>query len=534
MLALAGIIIALGFTQVINLDIWWHLKTGEVIWRGGQIPQVDLFSYTAPGAPWTNHEWLFEVIAWALFSAGGIATLTLLKGTLTAGIAWVAFRTFRILNIPLGSALLGTFVLLIGIMDRIMCRPFLFTLFFFALFALCLHAFAAGRLRRLWFLPPLTIIWINLHGGGIIGPQLLFVYALGEAIQSRLAARGWAPAPRLDRSQRVHLWVITLLCIIACLINPWGVNIFTFPLEHLHMQAILTFTHEWFPTLDARVDDVISHILFRAMLVGTLISYLINARRVPLSHLLLTLLTCMLIAKAKRFTPQFLIINLPLMWLNLHEALGPHLSRLRRWGNRPTWLALAVVMELSLLTILYGVPASLGGRMHEPIGFGTSIYSAPTRMVDFLEENQITGNVFNEMGLGGYLIFRRWPQERVFIDGRTPVYGDRFYDRYTDFVRSSRNFQQLDDRYHFDYLVFKTIPSWDLRYVHEHLWRDPKWRLVYMQDDGIVYVRNTPRFRTIIDRFELKQNPLIEMMNRTFGKKEPAPDKQHDSISDGL
>lgn len=139
---------------------------------------------------------------------------------------------------------------------------------------------------------------------------------------------------------------------------------------------------------------------------------------------------------------------------------------------------------------------------------------APARMVNFLERHDIGGKVFNDMALGSYLIFRRWPDEKVFIDGRTPVYGDDFYRRYIEAFHLAPHFEQLDQEYGFDYLVFKASDAWDIRHVHKYLWKKPKWRLVYMNADGIVYLRYGPRFSRLIKKLELTRNPLMEEIEK--------------------
>src|SRR5438132_1580264 len=65
-------------------DLWWHLKTGEIIWTTGTIPRVDLVSYTAAGHAWTAHEWLSDFLLYGTWRLGGYFGLMLLLCALAA------------------------------------------------------------------------------------------------------------------------------------------------------------------------------------------------------------------------------------------------------------------------------------------------------------------------------------------------------------------------------------------------------------------------------------------------------------------
>src|SRR5205809_6402424 len=58
-------------------DTFWHLRAGADIWRTGQVPRVDSYSHTFPGAPWPDHEWLAQVLMFGLHRLGGMPALKL-------------------------------------------------------------------------------------------------------------------------------------------------------------------------------------------------------------------------------------------------------------------------------------------------------------------------------------------------------------------------------------------------------------------------------------------------------------------------
>lgn len=508
-LILAAMVFALVDWGVYNFDIWWHLKTGWLIWQEGTVPTADPFSYTAAGAPWFNHEWGFQVVAWPIYALLGEAGLTLVKLALTGLIAAALFRTIRLLTNSPAAALAGTLLVLWGMADRVMARPFLVTLALLALFAAILHRATRERTRWLWALPPLALLWSNMHGGGILAPALVGAVALGEEFQSRLHRD--RPLAWPDRRR---LWIITGLTTLALLLSPYGEEAVGFTLfEHLRMTAVLQYTQEWLPLLDSRLNHLLPILLARACLLLVPIAYLLNRKRFRFSHLLLTLLSFVLIAHGKRFVPHLLIINVPILFFNLR----PLAARVAGDAHRRVAGAWITTVAAALLVIafnLFGVPLTVEGQtLHESSLCGKEVFQ-PKALVDFLDRYDLHGRAFNDMAMGGYLIFRRWPGDRVFLDGRTPVYGDDFYRRFVNAINIPTSFATLDDEYDFDLLLFQAAAAWEQRALHAALAENPDWHLVFFRCEGLVYIKERPGNRALIEKLRITPHPIVEAMKR--------------------
>lgn len=518
--ALLGLLVGVAATKIFDFDLWWHLATGWIVANMHEIPKNDLFSYTALGAPWVNHEWLFEFGAWLLFERGGIIGLTAFKFAATAAVALVLFRTIDLLARSPSAALWGTFFFLWASALRIIERPFLVGLVLLALFCLILHKEVLAGTKALWALPFLEVLWVNTHGGALVGPAIVLAAAAGESLGALLHPRLGGPPP-IPAARRRHLWIAGMGCTAAATINPWGIDTLLFPFRHLEMRVILEQTQEWLPLVHPFLDGFLLRIFAIACLALALAAMAANARNVRLFHLFAVALMTFPLAKSHRFAPDFFVVAIPILLLHAGEIARRRMPW-RIEGFVPAWGQLALAFALSCGAILYGVPVKITGERLTDVGIGVSAYSSPARMVDFLEYHGISGRALNEMGLGGYLIFRRWPKERVFIDGRTPVYGDRFYEDFVDIFRTEHNFQELDRRWRFDYIVFSSFQIWQQRAFHAYLWGNPEWRLVYAGHDGFVYLRNEPKFARIIRELAIEKNPLIEAMEKE-AEKEPAP-----------
>ncbi|MFH1830853.1 MAG: hypothetical protein ABH871_08790 [Pseudomonadota bacterium] len=509
-IALAGLVFMVGFTKIVGFDVWWHLATGWIIANMHQIPRTDIFSYTAFGSPWVNHEWLYELLQWFIYKFGGTLALTVMKFLITAAISWLLFMTLSLVTLSRSAAIWGVVIFIWGASYRIMDRPFLLGMLLLTFFCFTLHKYLRDGTKLIWSLPFLQIFWINSHGGGLLGVETVLAFALGESIQNVSSLRLGAVAA-IPAKSRSKLWIVGLLCVIGSFINPWGANIYLFYREHAQMSTILAQTQEWLPLLHTALDGLIPPLIFIIILFLTLLSFIINARNARISHLLLTALTSAILFMGHRFGPEFLIVNLPILFHNM-KGLVAKIPIRRPAGYTCAWVNLALALVLSVTALTYGIPMDIKGNIFNEVGVGAVAKFAPSRMVDFLEYYKIDGQVLNDMGLGGYLIFRRWPAKRVFIDGRTPVYGDEFYRAFVDTTRNSRNFEELDQQYKFDYLVFAAYQAWNLRHFHKYLWENPTWKLVYAGNDGFVYLRKDGKNRKLIKKLELKESPIVKMM----------------------
>src|SRR5262245_28388074 len=97
-LALGAALFAGLTTTIADADLWGHLLFGRDILQLQGLPSRDAYSFTSD-VPWTNHEWLAEVLAWISYSAGGSIGLVALK----AGLAFAALGMVVIALRPIAA-----------------------------------------------------------------------------------------------------------------------------------------------------------------------------------------------------------------------------------------------------------------------------------------------------------------------------------------------------------------------------------------------------------------------------------------------
>lgn len=216
--------------ELFDADIWWHLRSGEWIVQHGRPPEVDPFTFGSEGRPWIDMHWLFQLLLLPVIRLGGTSAVILLAAAVISLAVLLALAA-RPRSGSLPVVLLCWLPALILINHRSQPRPEIFTLLFLAAyFAVLTHA---GDLPRLiWLLPAIQLLWVNMQGLFALGPILLGLWLsarLGTLLWQRLRGRA-VPTPK-PRRWWSHVLGASLLVVLACLVNPYGVKGALFPLE---------------------------------------------------------------------------------------------------------------------------------------------------------------------------------------------------------------------------------------------------------------------------------------------------------------
>jgi hypothetical protein len=173
-------------------DYWWHVRTGQYIVETGTLPRADFYSYTVNGTPWVTHEWLTELFLYLVQEQFGYAANVALFGLVGALTAMAVYATCRAWGLGEPAAIVLTLWAVVMGMGSANVRPQTLTALLLAICVLLLTRYKRGEARVLWALPPLMALWVNLHGGYVIGLVLMGLAVVGQAL-SRAIGRPTAP-----------------------------------------------------------------------------------------------------------------------------------------------------------------------------------------------------------------------------------------------------------------------------------------------------------------------------------------------------
>lgn len=414
--------------EVTDPDFWWHLRAGQYIFETRSIPRTDIFSFTFDGREWVTHEWLSELLIYAVFKWlgwGGLVTCFALIITAAFGLSYRACeRSGAHPFVAWVTVLLGALATapVWGV------RPQMFSLLLASVFLFILTGCmrAGVKKRSVWLLPPLMLLWVNLHGGYVLGLVLITIALFGMTLDGLIEKSG----PK-EIFRRVRPLVFVLLaCVIVVPLNPNGVRLFTYPFETLASSAMQEHIEEWFsPNFHQARFLPLAVLMF-----ATFAALALSTKRLRVSELLMLCATAYAVLRSGRHLPIFAFAAIPLLaehatlWVKSQDWSASLFAPEKIASRRQTLLRFAVLI-VAVAVSLMNVRHVTAKQAHaEEKHF-------PARAVEFLRTQNLPGPIFNWYDWGGYMIWKLYPERRIYIDGRADVYGDAFLE---EFLRATK------------------------------------------------------------------------------------------------
>jgi tetratricopeptide (TPR) repeat protein len=491
--------VALGTTKLEDPDAWTHLAMGREIVRLGTLPASEPFTFPSGGMPFYHMEGLFAVVLYLSYAAAGVTGVILLKAALTALLMLILWKDSGLPRDEEGNratALMIRMAVLLGclvmIRPRLVERPDLALMVFLSFTIYALNAYLYQDRHYLYWLPPLQILWANVHPSVLVGMvPFVAILAGGGTLRLLRRWRGWdvgtPPSPRqLKTVAAVFAGVLG-----ASLINPYGLEALTLAVRFATMTWHKQYIVELLPpSLTAQPGPFIVTALVGAVIIAT-------ARRVPLSTVLLVAPFAVLALSARRFSFLLAVVAAPVLarsFVAFADWLAGAGRRLVPTLSAGTACAAAAATVLAVLNV-----APFADARKLP-GFGVNDLFLPERALRYLDSIGVGGRVFNTFHWGGYLAWRDFPRRLPIIDGRGYVEPDLLWE-----IRFARQhaalLEQLYSRYAFDVAVLAYPPR---DRAEPDAFASPRWALVYWDDVALVYLRRSARLATHIERDEYR------------------------------
>jgi len=450
-------------------DLWWHLRTGEWIVQTGQVPHNDPFSFTRAGRPWVSHEWLSEVLFYGIWRFASWAGLIVFSSMITTGGFMLLYLRCRARpHWAAGATTLGA----LASAPAWGVRPQMFT-FLLASVLLWLVERAEEKPWLLLWIPPVFLLWLNLHAGFALGPALLLAWCAGLAWEGVSGETDWT----VVRPQIVRLLLVIAACIAVVPLNPSGAELYRYPLDVLRSGGMRSFIAEWASPDFHQGRYAAMHLLCLALLI----LFARGAVR-PKVRVLFPLLGTLLAAlDAVRHIPIFVLFAVPVIAaaLPVGSIRAPDNKAAQHTKFRGRFAACVVIL-IAVFCLVRWSMLVLGQSQSEAESF-------PKKAVDFLASKGNSGRLFAYYDWGGYAIWRLYPEDRVFVDGRADLYGDELLDEFKVTMQLKPRWRQVLEEWQVQTVLVPTSSA-----LAQALALDYDWRSEYQDDRAIVFRRVGP------------------------------------------
>ncbi|MBN1484008.1 MAG: hypothetical protein JXA37_04745 [Chloroflexia bacterium] len=457
-------------------DFWWHLRTGQWIVEQGSIPQQDDYSYTAQGQPWIAHSWLSDVAMYLLYRYVGPFSLPLLRSLLHTACFALLLKLVWERWPRLGGSLSLILLAFFASAKFWLVRPNSLSLALVILLLYLWHRYKYQGRDTLWAIPPLMLLWANLHSGWIYGLLLLGALWFGEAI-ALFVPHIWPDLRPLEKSRWRRLGLFSLLSVPTLLLNPYGLHLLIYPFRYW-LGNITLHTHyvgEWLSPDFHQPSNLLLALLLLLLIGG------LAWRRSglgPAETMALLLFTGLSLRSVRAAGSAIPLLAWSIAGL-LGQGLAPSRSNPSRRGAWPrpkqqrTWLWYGGSLFFLLLLLLpIGLEYAHWGQQDGFLGENPDLQQAASVILHLPQEARL----FNSYNMGGYLIWRLYPQQRVFIDGRADLYGDDIFAQYMRVWRTDSSWAQVLESYDVQITICERdtalatllleSPSWDPLYLN--------------------------------------------------------------------
>ncbi len=518
-----------------DTDLFWHIKSGEVIFKNIKIPEADSFAYTPKDSVREqfilNSYWLSQIILYLFYKSGHFTGIVLLRALA------ILSALFFIYSSILRRGFLTSIVLSLLFLEIFRGSSVKPNLFSYPLLAALLYFMEKYRnapdKRYGIFVFLIMMLWANMHGSYIIGTAVLFIYLLSAAAVFILKRKNPADVSDnsefLDEKKRALAIIKTsVIAVLATLITPSGIStylvtlkLYTDPthnwiLSHvLSHNNILDFARHITETNDTTF--LLSLIVSAFVLICTVFN--ITRKRAGGTETLIVLFLLILAVDSVRMISFFLIAGLILSVGKDRYNMFPQTI----YGKLAPAFLIMLLIVLSFL-LYKRFPVTQPGEILETrlINLGVS---------DFLAENGIKGNMLNQSSTGNTFILKLTPQYKVFTSTRFLNYevykdslhmfganiseNDALYNRkqrigfYLKMLKGDVNgdfngeyWHSLLESYEIDFIVGSvTQPgSGEIYFLFLKLIYDERWVFVYRDGNSVVFVKDNGKNEVFLGR----------------------------------
>ncbi len=443
-------------------DIWWRLRNASYILQHHSIPSVETYSFTAMGLPCTNFEWVSDLVFFLAFKILGLQGIVVVYSVATLLIFLGVYYRSCLAGADCKDATVATLGGICLGAVALAPRPLLFGwLCLTGMLFILDHFRTTGR--GLWLLPPLFLVWINLHGSWIYGMVILVLTIASGLVQGEW---GLVVASRWSTADINKLLLALGASLAALFVNPFGYKLVLFPFAFFRMQGFMQYVEYWRPVDFSTWNGKLAMGLIFALLAAVLFS----CRRWRLDEILLVGFGLWSGLSHVRLLDFAAILIVPILAprLKLFPPYDPQLDK--PWLN-------AIIMIAVVSAIVISFPSEM--QLQQQVN-----NEYPVAALEFIQRQRINGRIFHPAEFGGFIEWKA-PELKSFVDGRAVFVENGIFEDCFSALLVRDPFKVLD-KYKIEYVLLQ--PSWPLTYVLEH---SADWKLIHADKTAVLFERTS-------------------------------------------
>jgi hypothetical protein len=438
--------------RILNFDgdLPRHILTGNLILQDRHVPNTDIFSFRTTGRPSFPHEWLSQILLGTAYRWLGLDGVVLLTALVIMFTWWLVYR--RAIH-KSGSFFSALMLIALGVAAsqiHVLPRPHIFTYLLIAIWITLLECILEDKARFWWTLPVVMLVWVNLHGMFVIGMFILGIYLIGDFLNQ--------PSKVWFTSQKTKLLLLgSGLAFLTTFFSPSGPEIWK-AIASLGSNSYITSKIPEYQSANFHLPETWPFIL---ILLFAMIGFARSTARASWTDVFLVVAFTGLALYTSRMIPLFAIVVTPLAarsiagWQRVEYPqsrlliIEENISKTNSTASGWIWIVAIILITSGLLR---------SGRTIDPEGRGNKFDHRffPVEATAWLETHPRDGRMFNEFDWGGYLLLRLWPDQQIFMDGHTHIYGEMLTREYEQVISLSPGWEEVLQTYEVEWVIIRS------------------------------------------------------------------------------
>ena len=497
-------------SQIFSSGIWRSLITGKYILQTKIFPYKDIFSFTAENN-WIAYSWLAEIIFYKI-SLFGFYWLTLFRAVLVTLTFVIVFKACynRTESFP-GTLFIILLSFLASILDPFfMERAPLFSFLFVAIYGFILSEYKYKKKDYLWVIPVIMVLWVNMHVLFVMGFVILFLFVVGESIETFLLAKKMKEENKNEYKEKINLTPkqirklgkIILWSFLVCFLNPYGYYVFVQIFEYVGKEYVWVID----PGLQSCNFHATEIFLFEILFFLCIVSVFFSLRTLDLASLFIFLFFMHHALHSCREVPFFCIV-VPIFLAPYFKysftCVESKLKKIFKFlfhffhFEEKSKTIITVFLMIGLFIQILSFKNLIPPFNNEQVKKMTQEVS-PINAINFIEQNHLLPNMFNPVDWGGYISYQLYPQYKIAADYRIHIYSKDFWEDYFKVKKVRSGWREVFDKYKINFVIWNKESC-----LTKVLMIDKNWKLIYNDEVAVVFIRDCSLNEAIITKFSI-------------------------------
>lgn len=473
--------VILSLRLITDSDLGFHLHGGKWISENLKFPEKDTYTYTVNQNDYIDLHWAYQLVLYGTYLIGNYESLTLLNSVFLITVILLLFSLFLKTGVPVSWSVITLILCIFGLEIRFGVRPEVVSWILLLSVIFILEDYFHQRKNRLYLLPVIMMIWVNVQGIFIIG-----LIAVGSYFLSR-----WLHTKTPDK----NLLKWGLISAGSVFLNPYFLKGVLFPFylftrlksDSVFHDAVSEFVSPWVlgHVQQNPFFPVISIYIFYGFSIAGSLLVLLSIRKRKLHELLMFGAFLYVASLSMRNMPLFHLVAAPIILKSAYGLFSRVSFSKMKSGFNPIFfpILISVFLILISLRVMTGFYYA-DDRRSTQFGIGLAKESHPVSAAEFIKKNHlVSGRILNDLNTGSWL---GWDlNQPVFIDGRLEVMQENFFSLFSESYKRN-GIHKLIQIYHPDLVVLDPVTS--LQWSFD-LKKNPDWRLIHVDENAVIFMR---------------------------------------------